>query len=169
MRLSPPKLLAPPTAGTQAAGYNHAERGLASSIQRLAALPRGLLPGCNCAGKENYLGLLPERECARRHGLQRFFTSYQHSNQSRLIRHSRLDRESHSIQRWPIRSARTRQGREKEMADPVGHDEARAAMTRQGRPGRSAPHEGDYSELRNCWRTRRGSAAWRSLFRRRGG
>ena len=32
--------LSPPAAGTQAAGYKRAERGLASSIQRLAALPR---------------------------------------------------------------------------------------------------------------------------------
>ena len=38
-------LLSPPAAETEAAGYNRAERGLASSMGRLAALPRGCCQG----------------------------------------------------------------------------------------------------------------------------
>ncbi len=44
--------MSPPAAETQAAGYNRAERGLASSMGRLAALPRGCCQGTNAQERE---------------------------------------------------------------------------------------------------------------------
>ena len=53
--------ISPPAARTQAAGYNRAERGLASSMGRLAALPRGCCQRKKRAGRRGW-----SRGCCQR-------------------------------------------------------------------------------------------------------